>query len=75
MNLFQAVRRTREKSKQTALERKKNVDNLRIENKQLESRIEEVEKNIEKMKEIILHRQPKEYNNFLAAIIKEKTSE
>ncbi|XP_023293399.2 CCAAT/enhancer-binding protein gamma [Lucilia cuprina] len=51
-----AVKKTREKSKQTAQVRKDNVNNLRIKNKELEATIVEVKSNIEYLKNALLHK-------------------
>lgn len=55
------------------MERKRNVENLRIKNKELEIEILAMKKNVEKLKEIILHtRKPKEYTTILGIITRDR---
>ncbi|KAL9902329.1 CCAAT/enhancer-binding protein gamma [Glossina fuscipes] len=69
-----AVKKTREKSKQMARRRKENVEKLRISNKQLEAKIEEVKKNVEKLKEILLHKvSPKQHEQAIKKILEESS--
>lgn len=51
----QAVQRTREKTKKTAEERKKRIDGLRRENDQLKVQIEQGEKHIATLRDLIIH--------------------
>ncbi|KAH8303603.1 hypothetical protein KR018_006321 [Drosophila ironensis] len=51
----EAVQRTREKTKKTAEERKKRIDGLRRENDQLKVQIEQGEKHIATLRDLIIH--------------------
>lgn len=73
---IKAVKRTREKSKQTAQQRKENVERLRKVNTQMETKIEEVKNNVEILKEILLHKvEPEKHDQIIKKILEEPTDD
>ena len=76
LKILQAVKKTREKSKQTAQERKENVEKLRRENTQLEAKIEGTKSNIECLKNILLNKvDPEKRDEVIKKILEEETDE
>ncbi|XP_013115065.1 CCAAT/enhancer-binding protein homolog 2 [Stomoxys calcitrans] len=71
-----AVKKTREKSKQTAAQRKANVERLKKQNTQLETKIEEAKKNVETLKDLLLRQaKPEERDNIIKQIIEQPTDD
>lgn len=70
------MKRTREKSKQTAQQRKENVEKLKKLNTQMETKIEEVKNNVEMLKEILLHNiEPERHEHIIQKILEAPTDD
>lgn len=69
------MKKTREKSKQTAQVRKENVDKLRILNKQMEAKIETVKSHVEDLKNLLLHKVDSEKHDEVIKKILEESGE
>ncbi|KAM7353635.1 inverted repeat binding protein 18 kDa isoform 1-T1 [Cochliomyia hominivorax] len=70
-----AVKKTREKSKQTAQIRKENVEKLRKANTEMEAKIEMVKANVEHLKSLLLHKVDTEKHDEVIKQILEQESE
>lgn len=73
---LQAVKKTRQKSKETATERKRNVERLKNDNIKLEASIKEVKEHVETLKSLLLGNVKKEEHEvFLQKILNEPTDD
>lgn len=70
------MKKTRQKSKETATERKRNVERLKNDNIKLEASIKEVKEHVETLKSLLLGSVKKdEHEAFLQKILDEPTDD
>uniref|UniRef100_A0A1I8PBL4 BZIP domain-containing protein n=1 Tax=Stomoxys calcitrans TaxID=35570 RepID=A0A1I8PBL4_STOCA len=72
----EAVKKTREKSKQIAAQRKANVERLKQQNTQWKTNIKEAKESVETLKDLLLRQaKPEERDNIIKQIIEEPTDD
>ncbi|XP_013115066.2 CCAAT/enhancer-binding protein homolog 2-like [Stomoxys calcitrans] len=72
----EAVKKTREKSKQIAAQRKANVERLKKQNTQWKTNIKEAKESLETLKDLLLRQaKPEERDNIIKQIIEEPTDD